>query len=61
MRASSSAALLTGIALCPAFSSAAWKRSRTNAVSSATTTVLAVTEDRPCETYRNGAVSRRTA
>ena len=43
-RASSSAALLTAIALCPACSSAARNRSRTNAVSSATMTVLAVTE-----------------
>ena len=39
-RASSSAALLTATARCPAFSSALRNRSRTNAVSSATTTVF---------------------
>src|SRR5689334_11307683 len=43
-RASSSAALLTAIALWPAPSTAARKRSRTKAVSSAITTVLVETE-----------------
>src|SRR5262252_1801168 len=43
-RASSSAALFTVTTLCPAPSSVVRKRSRTNAVSSATTTVLVVTE-----------------
>ena len=41
-RASSSAALLTVRAVCPALSSAVANRSRTKAVSSATMTVLVV-------------------